>query len=90
MQAQAMGQLLEPAPGHQFLEECVIKAQQTPPEQRTAAIIGGALGFVLLLIGIVSLYFAASKSLQSELDAWQASVTRIPNTFGEWIADSNR
>jgi hypothetical protein len=47
------------------------------PEQRTAAIIGGVGGFVILLVGIVSLYFSAAASLQKELDAAFSATNRL-------------
>jgi hypothetical protein len=64
-------------PQNERLEYVMDSFLKFTPEQRTAAIIGGILGFAVLLIGIISLYFAASKSLQTELDDAFAATNRL-------------
>jgi hypothetical protein len=47
------------------------------PEQRAAAVIGGVLGFLLLLVGLISLYLGASSALQNDLDFAFSSTNRL-------------
>ncbi len=64
-------------PQNERLEYIMDNFLKFTPEQRTAAIIGGVLGFALLVIGVVALYFTASRSLQAELDAAFAATNRL-------------
>ncbi len=64
-------------PQNERLEYLMDSFLKFTPEQRAAAVVGGIGGFVFFLFAIISMYFAASVSLQNSLDAAFASTNRL-------------
>jgi hypothetical protein len=64
-------------PQNERLEYLMDSFLKFSPEQRAAAVVGGILGFLLLLVGLISLYLGASSALQNDLDFAFSSTNRL-------------